>query len=162
MGSLGPAADRRPVGRVRRFGRPAQGQGRRNNSIANNSQHNLMLFCEIVMVATTWRGWKLASMQPSNAQVTWEGAVLAQLERHKRYPRAAQRRSQEGVPSVIIRINRQGKVLSVRLSHSSGFAMLDEEATALPERASPLPPPPPAEMAGDPFEFTVPVHFFLN
>jgi protein TonB len=101
------------------------------------------------------------SMQPSNAQVTWEGAVLAQLERHKRYPRAARRRSQEGVPSVIIRINRQGEVLSVRLSHSSGFAMLDEEATALPERASPLPPPPP-DMAGDPFEFTVPVQFFLN
>jgi protein TonB len=49
----------------------------------------------------------------------------------------------------------------VRLSHSSGFEMLDEEATALPERASPLPPPPP-DMAGDPFEFTVPVQFFLN
>jgi protein TonB len=101
------------------------------------------------------------SMAPSTAQVTWEGAVIAQLERHKRYPRAAQRRNQEGVPSIVIAINRQGEVLSVRLSHSSGFAMLDEEATALPGRASPLPAPPP-DMAGDPLEFTVPVQFFLN
>jgi protein TonB len=101
------------------------------------------------------------SMAPSTAQVTWEGAVIAQLERHKRYPRAAQRRNQEGVPSVVIRINRQGEVLSVRLSHSSGFDMLDEEATTLPERASPLPAPPP-DMAADPLEFTVPIQFFLN
>jgi protein TonB len=101
------------------------------------------------------------SMAPSTAQVTWEGAVIAQLERHKRYPRAAQRRNQEGVPSVVIRINRLGEVLSVRLSHSSGFDMLDEEATALPERASPLPAPP-ADMASDPLEFTVPIQFFLN
>ncbi|CAO3380630.1 energy transducer TonB [Azospirillum argentinense] len=97
----------------------------------------------------------------SNALPTWHGAVLGHLERYKRYPRIAQMRRQQGVPQVQITIDRQGRVVSVRLHKGSGFEALDEETIALVERASPLPAPPP-EVAQDRMELVVPVQYFLR
>ncbi|TWA85441.1 outer membrane transport energization protein TonB [Azospirillum brasilense] len=97
----------------------------------------------------------------SNALPTWHGAVLGHLERYKRYPRIAQMRRQQGVPQVAITIDRQGRVVSVRLHKGSGFEALDEETIALVERASPLPAPPP-EVAQDRMELVVPVQYFLR
>ncbi len=97
----------------------------------------------------------------STAVPTWQGLVLGHLERHKRYPRSAQLRRQQGVPQVRIVIDRSGKVLSARLEKSSGVESLDEETVALAERASPLPAPPP-EMAQDRIELVVPVQFVMR
>ncbi|MBK3775488.1 TonB family protein, partial [Azospirillum brasilense] len=97
----------------------------------------------------------------SNALPTWHGAVLGHLERYKRYPRIAQMRRQQGVPQVHITLDRQGRVLAVRLHKGSGFEALDEETIALVERASPLPAPPP-DVAQDRMELVVPVQYFLR
>ncbi|MPT49375.1 MAG: energy transducer TonB, partial [Sphingobium sp.] len=51
--------------------------------------------------------------------------------------------------------------LSVRLERSSGFRSLDDEAVALPKRASPLPKPP-EDVKGDTIELVVPVEFFMK
>ncbi|MBP2311461.1 energy transducer TonB [Azospirillum soli] len=96
-----------------------------------------------------------------NAMPSWQGLVLGHLERHKRYPRAAQARRQQGVAHVRFTLDRQGRVLSARLEKTSGHESLDEETVAMVERASPLPPPPP-EMAQDRIELVVPVQFFLR
>ncbi|HEY0838066.1 MAG TPA: energy transducer TonB, partial [Azospirillum sp.] len=101
------------------------------------------------------------STQASRAVPTWQGLVLGHLERHKRYPRIAQMRRQEGVAQVRFVIDRQGRVLSARLETGSGHALLDEETVALVERASPLPPPPP-EMPRERIELVVPVQFFVR
>jgi len=97
----------------------------------------------------------------SNAVPTWQGLVLSHLERHKRYPRAAQARRQTGVAQVRFTLDRQGRVLSARLEKTSGHESLDEETVAMVERASPLPAPPP-EMTQDRIELVVPVQFFLR
>ena len=97
----------------------------------------------------------------SNAVPTWHGAVVGHLERYKRYPRIARMRNQQGVPQVHITLDRQGRVLAVRLHKGSGFEALDEETLALVQRASPLPAPPP-EAAQDRIELVVPVQFFLR
>lgn len=97
----------------------------------------------------------------SNTLPTWHGAVLGHLERYKRYPRIAQMRRQQGVPQVHITLDRQGRVLAVRLHKGSGFEALDEETIALVERASPLPAPPP-DVAQDRMELVVPVQYFLR
>lgn len=99
--------------------------------------------------------------QASNARPTWEGAVLAALHKAKRYPREASFRRQQGVPYIRFVMNRVGKVLSSRLERSSGFRALDDEAVALPKRASPLPKPPEGVM-GDTIELVVPVEFFMK
>jgi periplasmic protein TonB len=103
-----------------------------------------------------------ASITPqSNALPTWQGALLAHLEKHKRYPRAAQLRRQQGVSHVAFTIDRQGRVLVQRLHQGSGHDSLDQETLDLLQRAQPLPPPP-VEIAGDRIDLLVPVQFFLK
>jgi len=92
---------------------------------------------------------------------TWEGLLLAHLERRKRYPAEARAGRQEGVAHVRFTMDRDGRVLSARLERSSGRAALDHEAVALLRRAQPLPRPPP-EVAGDPVSLVVPVEFFIG
>ncbi|MBP2229562.1 protein TonB [Azospirillum agricola] len=101
------------------------------------------------------------SMAPSRAVPSWQGRVLGHLERHKRYPRSAQARRQEGVAQVRFVIDREGKVLSVQLDKTSGTAVLDEETVEMVRRASPVPAPP-EEMTQDRIELVVPVQFFLK
>ncbi len=98
--------------------------------------------------------------KPSNAAPTWQGQVLAALQKVRRYPREAAFRRQQGVPYVRFVMNREGKVMSVRLERSSGVRTLDSEAVSLPKRAQPLPRPP-EEVKGDTIELVVPVEFFL-
>lgn len=97
----------------------------------------------------------------ASARITYEGLLLAHLERNKRYPRIAQSRRQEGVPYVRFVATRDGKVLSAKLERSSGHASLDEEALALLERAQPLPPFT-EEMLEAQLEMIVPIQFFLR
>ena len=99
--------------------------------------------------------------QVSSGKPTWEGLVLGALNKVKRYPREASFRRQQGVPYIRFIMDRDGKILSVRLERSSGFRALDEEAVALPKRASPLPKPP-EDMKGDTIELVVPVEFFMR
>ncbi|WP_291363861.1 energy transducer TonB [Acetobacter sp. UBA5411] len=102
-----------------------------------------------------------SSSKASHDPVTWQGALLAQLEKFKRYPSDAMADHQEGVPTVTFAMDRKGHVLSVRLTSSSGHALLDQEAVALPKRAQPLPIPLDS-VAGDPITLTVPVEFYIH
>jgi len=97
----------------------------------------------------------------SNAPDTWEGRVLAELNKKRRYPPIAIARRQQGVPYIRFVMDRDGNILSARIERSSGFPELDREAVALPRRASPLPKPP-ADKTGDTLELVVPVEFFLR
>ncbi|MFT4053339.1 MAG: energy transducer TonB [Novosphingobium sp.] len=101
------------------------------------------------------------AQQASDAKPTWEGMVLSALNKVKRYPREASFRRQQGVPYIRFVMNREGKVLSVRLERSSGVRSLDDEALSLPKRASPLPKPP-EDVQGGSIELVVPVEFFMS
>jgi protein TonB len=90
------------------------------------------------------------------AVLSWQRSLMAQLERHKRYP--AQARGDQGIASLEFRIDRHGHVLSSRIVRSSGSAILDEETLALIQRAQPLPPPP-ADIPDDQLSFVVPVRY---
>lgn len=97
----------------------------------------------------------------SNAVPTWQGTLLAHLERHKRYPRLAQARRQEGVVKIAFTLDRRGNVLAASVRGPSGHRLLDAEAMEMLDRAAPLPPPPP-EVEGDTVELVVPVQFFMK
>lgn len=102
-----------------------------------------------------------SSSKVSHDPLTWQGALLAQLEKYKRYPADAMTEHQEGVPTVTFSMDRKGHVLSVTLASSSGYTLLDQEAVALPQRAQPLPAPPDS-VTGDPITLTVPVEFYIH
>lgn len=96
-----------------------------------------------------------------DAAAAWRGRVLAHLDRHKRYPRAAKMMKREGRAEVRLRLDRDGHVLDVALTTSAGLAALDEEAVEVVRRSQPLPPPPP-EVAGENIPMLVPIGFTLR
>jgi len=96
----------------------------------------------------------------SDAPDSWEGRVLAHLNRHKHYPATAQARRDQGIAYIRFLMDREGQVLSIRLEQSSGSSALDREAAALPKRAQPLPRPP-EKVKGDPIELVVPIEYIL-
>ena len=87
--------------------------------------------------------------------------VQAWLERHKRYPTAARQRGVEGVVVMSFTIAVDGTVLSQRVDAGSGSHMLDRAAEDMVQRASPLPPVPPA-FGVDRLTLTVPIAFSLR
>jgi protein TonB len=86
----------------------------------------------------------------------WERLLVAQLERHKRYP--PQARGKVGEARLAFSIDRTGRVLASRIVHSSGSEALDQEALALVRRAAPFPPPP-AGVSDDRLSFVVPIRY---
>jgi protein TonB len=97
----------------------------------------------------------------ANAEANWQGLLLAHLEKHKKYPKSARKRHEQGTSFLRFRMDRNGAVLSFALARSSGHAALDEEVLAMIARAQPLPALP-AEMADSVIEIVVPVQFTLR
>ncbi|WP_256888725.1 energy transducer TonB [Acidomonas methanolica] len=101
------------------------------------------------------------SSHASSTPARWQDALLARLERFKRYPAAAQADHEQGTAMLHFAMNRAGHILSASLESSSGYETLDRETLALVRRADPLPAPPDS-VAGDPVVLTVPVEFSLG
>lgn len=91
---------------------------------------------------------------PSAAAANWRGSLLVHLNRYKRFPDGGR----PGTVQVAFAIDRSGRVLSARLSGSSGNPALDEEAVAMVRRASPVPAPP-SGLGGATIALAVPVRF---
>lgn len=91
----------------------------------------------------------------------YQDIIRAWLEKHKRYPRMAQRRKQQGTATLYFKIDRNGKVLKYQISHSSGYSALDHEASAMLQRSAPLPPAP-DKIPEQALEFNLPVAFNLT
>jgi protein TonB len=90
---------------------------------------------------------------PPKSLATWRGQVIAHLNSRKREFGNA-----DGTSTVAFSIDRSGKVVSARILSSSGNNALDEEAVALTQRASPVPPPP-SDVAGSTLHLQVPIRF---
>ncbi len=97
-----------------------------------------------------------ARTRDSRAVPNWKSALVAQLERHKRYPASA--RGEQGVAELAFSVDRAGGVHDARVVRSSGSALLDRAAVELVLGAAPLPPPPP-EIAGARIPIVVPVRY---
>ena len=108
-----------------------------------------------------------AETQSSNSSFTaaavssWQGTLLAHLERYKRYPRAARMGRKEGISMVRFVMDRDGNVLNVQLETSTGSTILDKESLDLIHRSQPLPPPP-HEVNGENLDLVIPVRFSLR
>lgn len=97
-----------------------------------------------------------ATSRNSNALPNWKSQLVAQIERHKRYP--AEARGDRGVVQVAFSVDRRGGVHRLRVIASSGSSLLDRDALAWLERSQPLPPPPP-DMGGAMISITVPLRY---
>ena len=95
------------------------------------------------------------------AETDYGAILLAWLERHKEYPRVAQKRRQQGVVLLHIVLDRGGRVIEAHIQESSGYRLLDEAALAMLKRAQPLPPIP-DDIREERLRFVVPVQFFVT
>ena len=75
----------------------------------------------------------------NSTAATFSEVLLEHIRIYQRYPDAAAQQSQRGVVQVLFAMNCNGTVIDVRVTTSSGFAMLDQEAVAMVRRAQPLP-----------------------
>lgn len=103
----------------------------------------------------------LSPDRQSAALPTWKAHLLRHLERHKRYPAAAQRARTEGVTYILFTMTRDGRVLKARVERSAGNATLDREGLDLLARAEPLPSLP-HDQPGETLQLVVPVQFFMR
>jgi protein TonB len=100
--------------------------------------------------------------RPSTAQIaSWHRRIAQQVERHKGYPPSARARHETGTAQLAFTLDRNGKVVSSRIVRTSGSPALDQETIATVRRAQPFPPPP-LNMPGHSFDFTVPIHFNIR
>jgi protein TonB len=100
--------------------------------------------------------------RPSAAQIaSWHRKIALQVERHKGYPASARARHEMGIAELAFTLDRNGKVVTSRVVRSSGFAALDQETIDTVRRAQPFPPPP-ENMPGETFDFTVPIRFNIR
>lgn len=84
-----------------------------------------------------------AAAEPSNSQVNrWESSVFRHLGQRRKFPPDARARGEKGEVVVQFSIDASGRVLSVNVARSSGFASLDQAARDLVMASSPVPPPP--------------------
>lgn len=87
--------------------------------------------------------------------------LQAWLEKHKEYPLSARRRRHEGVVMLSFSVDQTGNVGQARITRSSGYTALDEEALKMLERAAPLPPFP-QDFTKTQIALSVPVQFHLR
>ena len=102
-----------------------------------------------------------AAAHNPNALPNWKSALVAKLERYKRYPSEAESRGEHGVAQLAFSVDRGGNVHNARIVHSSGSSALDRATLTLIERAQPLPPPP-AEIHGSQIAIVVPIRYNLR
>ena len=95
------------------------------------------------------------STQPTASAPSWQSQVLARLEKAKRYPDAARLAREQDTVVVSFSVDANGRTSHVHIRHSAGYQALEDEAAALVERVSPLPPPPDrqAQQLVTPIEF---------
>jgi len=89
-------------------------------------------------------------------RATWQKELLAHLDKHKRYP--AERSQKSAQILVSFAIDRMGHVISTSIVQGSGDAAFDQAALAMVRRSNPVPPPP-ADVADEGLNFTLPVIF---
>jgi protein TonB len=94
----------------------------------------------------------------STVPPSYIGTLMAHLNRFKQYPKGT---NVTGVAIVSFSMDRNGRVLTKRVSKSSGSEALDNEALAMFVRAEPLPAFP-RDMAGPTHSFDAPIRFTIR
>lgn len=102
-----------------------------------------------------------AAVQPSAVVRRWESALVAHIERYKRYPAEARARGQQGLARVAFTIDHDGWVRESRVLVTSGSTELDRESLAMLVRAQPMPRPPTQVQTGE-LSFVVPIRFNIR
>ena len=96
------------------------------------------------------------------AKASWQGTLLAHLQKYKKYPQSAQSRGKEGLNRLRFVVDGEGNVLSFELVGRSGNADLDRATLDMIRRAQPLPKPPADMLNNGSIEIVAPFVYSLE
>lgn len=88
----------------------------------------------------------------------YRALLVAHLLRFKAWPAGAEARGENGKALVTFTVTRNGRVSGAKLTRSTGYASLDQEALAWIQRAQPMPAFP-ADMREATMNFTAPLNW---
>lgn len=91
---------------------------------------------------------------------SYRRAIMARLEAGRIYPANALRKSWQGAGTVLFRIERSGRLLTVMVVTSTGHGSLDAGAVEIVQRAAPFPAIP--DRLPDELAITMPVDFLID
>jgi TonB family protein len=106
-------------------------------------------------------GTTASTQAQASALANWGMALRAHMVAQSDYPALARLFKFEGVVQLSFVIDRQGAVRAAEIARSSGSRMLDGRTLRLLYQAQPFPPPP-DELVGESFSFTIPVRYRLE
>jgi len=98
--------------------------------------------------------------QMAQEEASYRSMVRSLIEKKKFYPARARRNHSTGEVSVSFTLQRDGSILNLRISHSSGVSALDQAARKAVQKVGRFPPFPDASRRTS-WEFTVPLHYRL-
>jgi protein TonB len=98
--------------------------------------------------------------QMAQEEASYRSMVRSLIEKKKFYPARARRNHSTGEVSVSFILQRDGSILNLRISHSSGVSALDQAARKAVQKVGRFPPFPDASRRTS-WEFTVPLHYRL-
>jgi periplasmic protein TonB len=90
----------------------------------------------------------------------YEKTLMQWIRKYEKYPVKAFRRRMEGEGRIVVVVDRNGEVLKAEMAESTGKRLLDRGSLNTIKRAAPLPKMP-DNLAGDSFEFSVPIVYKL-
>jgi TonB family protein len=97
----------------------------------------------------------------ASALASWGLALRDHMRAQADYPALARLFKFEGVVQLSFVIDRQGAVRAAQIARGSGSRLLDGRTLRLLYQAQPFPPPP-DELVGESFSFTIPVRYCLE
>jgi protein TonB len=98
--------------------------------------------------------------QIAKAETSYRNMVRSLIEKKKFYPARARRNRSTGKVHVSFTLQRDGSVMNLRISQSSGVSALDQAAKKAVQKVGRFPPFPKASRRTN-WEFTVPLHYRL-
>lgn len=96
-----------------------------------------------------------------SARQAYGNSLSREIGKHKRYPRIAQMRGWEGTVRLLLEIDTNGKVVSVKVEEASNREVFNTEALEMVKRMV-QPPPVPDTLRGRSFTVRVPIAFRLE
>jgi protein TonB len=98
--------------------------------------------------------------QMAQEEASYRSMVRSLIEKKKFYPARARRNRSTGEVRVSFTLQRDGSILNLRITHSSGVSALDRAARKAVQKVGRFPPFPDASRRIN-WEFTVPLHYRL-
>jgi periplasmic protein TonB len=90
----------------------------------------------------------------------YEKKLIEWIRKYEKYPVKAFRRRMEGEGRIVVVVDRNGEVLQAEMAESTGKRLLDRGSLNTIKRAAPLPKMP-DNLAGESYEFSVPIVYKL-